>query len=85
MGTSAAPGLVDAPGIVQNLPIQAVVKEQSMELAQSQFILVLENEQQRSELVEIEVALTTKRSQLQDLIEDFQVFLSVLRPATPTA
>lgn len=84
VGTSSAPGLVDSPGIVQNLRIQAVVNEQPMELAQSQFILVLENERQRSEAVEIEIALTAKTSQLQDLIEDFQFFLSALRPAAPT-
>ncbi|HWM37502.1 MAG TPA: hypothetical protein VNS49_10365, partial [Streptomyces sp.] len=83
VGTSSAPGLVDAPGIVQNLRIQAVVNEQPMELAQSQFILMLENEQQRSERVEIEVALTTKTSQLEDLLEDFQAFISSLRPANP--
>ena len=84
VGTSTALGLVDAPGIVQNLRIQATVNEQPMELAQSQFILMLENEQQRSERVEIEVALTAKTSQLQDLLEDFQAFISALRPATPT-
>ena len=44
VGTSPAPGLIDAPGIVQNLRIQAIVNGQPMELAQSQFILVLENE-----------------------------------------
>lgn len=81
VGTSAAPGLVDSPGLVQNLRIQGVVNEQPMELAQSQFILVLENEQQRGEVAEIEVAMTTKMSQLQELIEDFQDFLSALRPA----
>lgn len=85
VGTSAAPGLVDAPGIVQNLRIQATVNQQPMELAQSQFILLLENEQQRGELVEIEVALTAKMSQLDDVLEDFQTFLSALRPAAPTS
>ncbi|OEU86570.1 hypothetical protein DB35_22925 [Streptomyces abyssalis] len=84
VGTSSAPGLVDAPGIVQNLRIQAAVNEQPMELAQSQFILVLENEKQRSELVQIEVALTAKTSQLQDVLEDFQDFVAALRPATQT-
>jgi hypothetical protein len=69
---------------VQNLRIRAVVGERPMELAQSQFILVLENEQQRGVRAEIEVALTTKMSQLQDLIEDFQAFVSALRPAAPT-
>lgn len=84
VGTSEVPGLVDAPGIVQNLRIQATVNEQPMELAQSQFILVLENKQQRSERAEIEIALTAKSSQLQDVIADFQAFLSALRPAAPT-
>lgn len=83
VGTSTAPGLVQSPGIVQNLRIQATVNQQPMELAQSQFILLLENEQQRSELVEIEVALTAKTSQLQNVLEDFQTFLSALRPAEP--
>lgn len=85
VGTSSAPGLVDAPGIVQNLRVQATVNEQPMELAQSQFVLVLENEQQRSERAEIEVALTAKTSQLQEVLEDFQAFLSALRPAAPNS
>lgn len=84
VGTSTAPGLVDADGVVQNLRIQAIVKEQPMELAQSQFLLVVENERQRNERVQIEVAMTARTSQLQDLLEDFQVFISALRPATPT-
>jgi hypothetical protein len=85
VGTSVAQGLVDAPGIVQNLRIQAHVNGQPMELAQSQFILVLENERQRGVRAEIEVALTAKMSQLQDLLEDFQAFVSTLRPATPSS
>lgn len=84
VGTSPAPGLIDAPGIVQNLRIQATVNGQPMELAQSQFILVLENERRRSERAEIEIALTAKSSQLQDVLEDFQTFVSTLRPAGPT-
>ncbi|SCK39012.1 hypothetical protein [Streptomyces sp. WMMB 322] len=84
VGTSTAPGLVEAPGIVQNLRIQADVNGQPMELGQSQFILLLQNEQQRGELVEIEVALTAKTSQLDDVLEDFQTFLSALRPAGPS-
>lgn len=84
MGTSPAPGLIDAPGIVQNLRIQAIVNGQPMELAQSQFILVLENERQRGERAEIEIALTARTSQLQDVLEDYQSFISTLRPASPT-
>jgi hypothetical protein len=85
VGTSSAPGLVEAPGIVQNLRIQATVNQQPMELAQSQFILLLENEQQRNERVEIEVALTAKMHQLKDLLEDFQFFISSLSPADPAS
>lgn len=84
VGTSPAPGLIDAPGIVQNLRIQATVNGQPMELAQSQFILVLENEQRRGERAEIEIALTARTSQLQDVLEDYQTFVSTLRPATAT-
>lgn len=83
MGTSEAPGLVDAPGIVQNLYIDAVVGGQPMELAQSQFLLVLENERQPSERAEIEIALTARSSQLQELLPDYQDFLRTVRPATP--
>ncbi|NLU65832.1 hypothetical protein [Streptomyces sp. HNM0574] len=84
VGTSPAPGLISAPGIVQNLYVQATVNGQPMELAQSQFILVLDDEQQSGERVEIEVALTAKRSQLGEVIEDFQDFLSSLSPAPPS-
>ncbi|MCF1596910.1 hypothetical protein [Streptomyces muensis] len=85
VGTSPAPGLIDAPGIVQNLRIQATVNGQPMELAQSQFILVLEDERRRGERAEIEIALTARTSQLQDVLEDFQRFVSTLRPAAPSS
>ncbi|MET9969686.1 hypothetical protein ABZZ80_28110 [Streptomyces sp. NPDC006356] len=85
VGTSPAPGLIDAPGIVQNLRIQATVNGQAMELAQSQFILVLENERQRGERAEIEIALTARTSQLQHVLADFQTFVSTLRPASPSS
>lgn len=82
VGTSEAPGLVDAPGIVQNLYIDATVNEQAMELAQSQFLLVLEDERQPSQRAEIEIALTAGANQLQEVLEDFQDFLRTVRPAT---
>lgn len=84
VGTSPAPGLIDAPGIVQNLRIRATVNGQPMELAQSQLLLVLENERRRSERAEIEIALTARTTQLQDVLEDFQTFISTLRPAGST-
>ncbi len=83
VGTSEAPGLIDAPGIVQNLYIDATVNGQPMELAQSQFILVVENERQPSERAEIEIALTARSSQLQEVLPDYQDFLRTVRPATP--
>ncbi|CAL9401614.1 hypothetical protein [Streptomyces sp. NPDC090994] len=85
VGTSPAPGLIDAPGIVQNVRIQATVDGQPMELAQSQFLLVLENKRKRGERVEIEIALTARTSQLGDVLEDFQTFVSALRPAAPAS
>ncbi|MGP2438368.1 hypothetical protein [Streptomyces sp. JW3] len=85
MGSSPAPGLIDAPGIVQNVRVQATVGGQPMELAQSQFLLVLENKRKRGERVEIEIALTARTSQLQDVLADFQTFVSRLRPAGPGA
>ncbi len=81
VGTSEAPGLVDAPGLVQNLHIDATVNGQPMELAQSQFFLVLEDERQPSERAEIEIALTAKSDQLQEVLEDYQEFLRTVRPA----
>lgn len=83
VGTSEAPGLVDAPGIVQNLYIDATVNGQPMELAQSQFLLVLEDERRPSERAEIEIALTARSSQLQEVLGDFQDFLRTVRPAAP--
>lgn len=81
VGTSEAPGLVDAPGIVQNVLIDATVNGQPRELAQSQFLLVLEDERQPSRRAEIEIALTARSDQLQDVLEDFQSFLRTVRPA----
>ncbi|MFR9754408.1 hypothetical protein [Streptomyces sp. TR06-5] len=83
VGSSEAPGLVDGPGVVQNLHIDATVNGQPMELAQSQFLLVLENEQRSSERAEIEIALTARSNQLPEVLEDFQSFLRTVRPATP--
>lgn len=82
VGTSEAPGLVDAPGIVQNLYIQATVNGQPMELAQSQFLLVLKDERQPGQRAEVEIALTARSDQLQAVLEDFQDFLRTVRPAT---
>lgn len=83
VGTSPAPGLIDAPGIVQNVRIRATVNGEPMELAQSQFLLVLENKRRRGERVEIEIALTARTSQLGDVLEDFRTFVAALRPADP--
>ncbi|MCZ9340204.1 hypothetical protein NGM37_20810, partial [Streptomyces sp. TRM76130] len=83
VGGSPAPGLIDAPGIVQNVRVLATVNGEPMELAQSQFLLVLENRRKRGERVEIEVALTARTSQLEDVLGDFRTFVSTLRPATP--
>jgi hypothetical protein len=82
VGTSEAPGLVDAPGIVQNLHVDATVNGQPMKLAQSQFFLVLEDEKQPNKRAEIEIALTAKAEQLQDVLEDYQDFLRTVRPAS---
>ncbi|WP_320783337.1 hypothetical protein [Streptomyces sp. CRN 30] len=85
VGTSPAPGFIDAPGIVQNVLIRATVNGEPMELAQSQFILLLENKRQRGERVQIEVALTARKSRLQEVLGDFQSFVSTLRPAAAAA
>ncbi|MFR9674172.1 hypothetical protein [Streptomyces sp. TR02-1] len=82
VGTSEAPGLVDRPGLVQNVRIDATVNEQRMELAQSQFLLVLEDEHQPGKRAEVEIALTARSEQLHDLLEDFQSFLRTVRRAT---
>lgn len=84
VGTSEAPGLIDAPGLVQNLYLRTTVNGEEMELAQSQFLLILENEVHRSERVEIEVALTAKRSQLPDVLDDYKQFLASLQQASPS-
>ncbi|NLU66526.1 hypothetical protein [Streptomyces sp. HNM0574] len=81
VGTSEVPGLVDPPGIVQNVRIQATVNDQPMELAQSQFLLVLEDKHQQNERGEIEIALTAEFSRLHEVLEDFQDFLRTVRPA----
>ncbi|MDT0378829.1 hypothetical protein RM572_08580 [Streptomyces sp. DSM 42041] len=82
VGTSEAPGLVDAPGVVQNLHIDATVNGQPMKLAQSQLFLILENEQRPNERAEVEIALTAKAEQLHEVLEDFQDFLRTVRPAS---
>ncbi|MYT73157.1 MULTISPECIES: hypothetical protein [unclassified Streptomyces] len=81
VGTHFKPSLIDAPGVVQNLRIAANVNGQPEQLAQSQLILLLEDPDQPRRLAEIEIALTARFDQLQDVLDDFQEFLRTVRPA----
>ncbi|MEU6147588.1 hypothetical protein ABZ848_45475 [Streptomyces sp. NPDC047081] len=80
-GTPDAPGLTDAPGVVQNLRLSTTLKGEPLELLQSQVYLGMEDVKDPGKRVVIEVVLTAKSTQLQALIEDFKAFLRTVHPA----
>jgi hypothetical protein len=80
-GTADAPGLTDAPGVVQNLRISTTLRGEPLELLQSQVYLGMEDTKDPAKRVVIEIVLTAKSTQLRALIEDFKDFLHTVRPA----
>ncbi|WP_425839345.1 hypothetical protein [Streptomyces fractus] len=81
VGTHFKPSLFEAPGVVQNIRIDAHVNGRSEKLAQSQLILLLEDPKQPRRLAEIEIALTARFDQLSGVLDDFQDFLRTVGPA----
>lgn len=80
-GTPDAPGLTDAPGVVQNLRLSTTLRGEPLELLQSQVYLGMEDVKDPAKRVVIELVLTAKSSQLGQVIEDFKEFIRTVRPA----
>ena len=83
-GTPDAPGLTDAPGVIQNLRLSTTLKGEPLELLQSQVYLGMEDIKDPAKRVVIELVLTMKPSQFGQVIEDFEKFIRTVRPADET-
>ncbi|WP_210579098.1 hypothetical protein [Streptomyces sp. GESEQ-4] len=84
VGTPDVPGLTDSPGVVQNLRLSTTLRGEPLELLQSQVYLGMEDVKNPMKRVVIELVLTAKPSQLDQVIEDFQQFIRTVRPADDT-
>jgi hypothetical protein len=84
-GTPDAPGLTDAPGVVQNLRLSGTLRGEPLELLQSQVYLGMEDVKDPGKRAVIELVLTAKPSQLQEVIEDFKQFVRTVRLADDEA
>ncbi|MGY0019105.1 hypothetical protein ACVHNB_08980 [Streptomyces sp. YJ-C3] len=85
VGTPDIPGLTDSPGIVQNLILSTTLRGEPVELCQSQVYLGMEDVKNPAKRALIELVLTAKKEQLDEVIEDFKVFLRTVRPAEETS
>ncbi|MEV2217916.1 hypothetical protein AB0H86_41910 [Streptomyces sp. NPDC050997] len=81
IGTPDIPGLTDAPGVVQNLRLSTTLRGEPLELLQSQVYLGMEDVKNSAKRAVIELVLTAKPTQLDDVIGDFKEFLRTVRPA----
>ncbi|MFE7357607.1 hypothetical protein ACFU8Q_31785 [Streptomyces sp. NPDC057543] len=84
VGTPDIPGLTDSPGVVQNLRLSTTLRGEPLELLQSQVYLGMEDVKNPAKRVVIELVLTAKPTQLDEVIEDFKTFLRTVRPADET-
>ncbi|MFD7297893.1 hypothetical protein ACFV9W_31805 [Streptomyces sp. NPDC059897] len=82
VGQDTVPGLARATdGVVQNLRVHAQFDGHPVQLAQSQVLLLIEDANRSDLAAEIEIALTARSDQLDDVLPDFQRFLRTVRPA----
>ncbi|MEV1024155.1 hypothetical protein [Streptomyces sp. NPDC050264] len=81
IGTPDLPGLTDAPGIVQNLVLSTTLRGEPIELCQSQVYLGMEDVRNPAQRAVIEIVLTAKQNQLDEVIGDYKEFLRTVRPA----
>ena len=78
-------GSAEAPGITQVLDIMATVDSRPVPLVQCQVYLSMADVDDPAKRVVLELVLTCKPSQLEDVFEDFQQFVRTVRPTGASA
>ncbi|MGA4879291.1 hypothetical protein [Streptomyces lydicamycinicus] len=78
-------GTPEIPALTQTLRISTSVRGFPVELVQSQVYLLMQNVHDPAEHAVIELALTAKQSQLDQVADDFEEFVRSIRPAGPDA
>ena len=78
-------GSPEVPALTQTLRISTTLRGFPVELVQSQVYLVMHDAHNPTEHAVIELALTAKQSQLDQVADDFEEFVRSIRPAGPDA
>lgn len=78
-------GSPEAPALTQNLRISTTLRGLPLELVQSQIYLFVQDVQDPAKRAVIELALTVKPSQLNQVVDDFKDFVRTVRPADSAA
>lgn len=78
-------GTAEAPGLTQVLDVLASVDNQPLPLVQCQVYISMADEQNPGLRVVVELVLTCKPTQLEDVFADFQQFVRTVRPAAAEA
>ncbi|TCP57066.1 hypothetical protein EV191_1011018 [Tamaricihabitans halophyticus] len=73
-------GSPEAPGLTQTLRINAELRGSMRELLQSQVLLAIKDIHSPDRRVVLELGFTATPTQAQQLIEDFQTFVSSVQP-----
>ncbi|WP_020668925.1 hypothetical protein [Amycolatopsis nigrescens] len=73
-------GSPEAPGLTQVLDLTASVDNRPLQLVQVQVYVSMQDVHNPAERAVIELVLTCKPSQLDAVLEDFQKFVSTVRP-----
>ncbi|MFJ9851356.1 hypothetical protein [Streptomyces sp. NPDC101150] len=78
-------GTPELPALTQTLRIHTTLRGYPVELIQSQVYLLMQDARDPSTHAVIELALTAKQSQLDQVAEDYEEFVKSIRPAGPGA
>ncbi|MFE0375385.1 hypothetical protein ACFW1M_07305 [Streptomyces inhibens] len=78
-------GTPELPALTQTLRISTTLRGLPVELVQSQVYLLMQDARDPSTHAVIELALTAKQSQLDQVADDFEDFVKSIRPAGPGA
>ncbi|MFJ9471509.1 hypothetical protein [Streptomyces caniferus] len=78
-------GTPELPALTQTLRISTTLRGFPVELVQSQVYLLMQDPHDPASHAVIELALTAKQSQLDQVADDFEDFVKSVRPAGPEA
>ncbi|MFD7920305.1 hypothetical protein ACFV3R_13895 [Streptomyces sp. NPDC059740] len=74
-------GTPEIPALTQTLRVSTTLRKRPTELIQNQVYLLMRDARDPSRKAVIELALTAKQSQLEQVAEDFEEFVRSIRPA----